>query len=212
MGLAELLFPPRYIFCREFLSAGSVCPRCAQSLPARGLVRRRHEFIDSAASPFVYDGPVRAAILRYKFRGRRAYAEGFAPFLARCVEEELGRDFDVVTWAPISARRLRERGFDQSELIARLTAEKLDLPIERLLRKTRDTKPNSSISGAARRRANVSGAYTAVDTARFRGAKVLLIDDILTTGATLSECARVLLTAGAGSVCAATLAAAPERR
>ena len=101
------------------------------------------------------------------------------------------------TGVPVSAKRRRSRGYDQTELLAHAVARELELPCTQTLQKIRHNPAQSSQRDAAARRANVLGAYRAVSPERFAGRSVLLIDDILTTGATLSECSRVLLTAGA---------------
>lgn len=210
--LRELLFPPQCIFCRRVIDEGHICRSCRASLPLCGKVQVRHEFFSDCAAPLRYEGRVRKCLLAYKFSGRRSYAEGLSELVAEAVRRELDGRFDVVTWAPVSAKRRRQRGFDQARLLAERTADKLGTPARELLKKTRDTRANSSLKGAELRRANVSGAYEATDRGSIRGARVLLIDDIVTTGATLSECSRVLLTAGAESVVCAAAAAAVVRR
>ena len=205
-ALLDLLFPPRCAFCAA-AGAGVVCPRCAAALPRMGKPLLTGASFGTCAVPLRYEGVARDAILRFKFRGGRGAAAGFGAVLAQCVAEELGGAFELVTWAPVSKRRLRERGYDQSYLLARATARLWETKPLRLLEKRRDTPPQSGM-GAAERRANVLGAYAAVNEGALRGARVLLIDDIVTTGATLGECARVLREAGAQSVVCACLASA----
>ena len=125
--------------------------------------------------------------------------------------EQIARDLpeaDMITWVPISAKRLRKRGYDQVQLLARAVGPELGIPVEPLLEKIRDNRANSGLKTPAERRANVLGVYKAVGQEHFRGKRVLLLDDIVTTGATASECARVLLTAGAEEVIFAAVAAA----
>ena len=133
---------------------------------------------------------------------------GYGELLARCAAEELGGRFDTVTWVPVSKKREHERGYDQAYLLAKETARHWGIEPVRLLRKTRNNAAQSGLSSAAERRGNVLGVYEAENTDRIRGAKILLIDDILTTGATLGECVRVLREAGAADVVCATLARA----
>ena len=144
------------------------------------------------------------------FHSEPAYqaAEGYGELLARCAAEELGGQFDTVTWVPVSKKREHERGYDQAYLLAKETARHWGIEPMRLLRKTRNNAAQSGLSSAAERRGNVLGVYEAENTDRIRGAKILLIDDILTTGATLGECVRVLREAGAADVVCATLARA----
>ena len=111
----------------------------------------------------------------------------------------------------MSFLRLRKRGYSQSRLLAEECARLLGAETAPLLRKRRYRPPQSRKTGEAARAANVSGAFSAVHPERFAGKRVLLIDDVVTTGATLSECARVLLTAGAEEVVCATLCCRPHR-
>ena len=206
--LSDLLFPPRCVFCRKRLETGDICPDCAGELPRCGRIRGRGEFFSRAAAPLYYEGRTREAILRYKFGGKRGCAVPFARLMAACAGEELAGLYDMVTWVPVSRRRRRRRGFDQAELLARLTAERLEAPLAAALRKKRHTGANSRLETREARAANVLGAFEAVDTPALRGKRVLLVDDIYTTGATLSECSRILLMAGAEDVVCLTLAAA----
>ena len=118
-------------------------------------------------------------------------------------------DFDCITWAPVSSLRKLRRGYDQSELIASTVAKELGLPVKRLLKKRRNTRAQSTLT-KEQRRANVLGAYVCVNKDAVCGKRVLLIDDVFTTGATAQECAKVLLTAGAKSVACAAVASASK--
>ncbi len=209
--LLDLLFPPRCAFCRV-VGARGVCEACLASLPYADEPLRRGEPFGVCASPLLYEGAVRESLLRFKFHGARSAAQGYGPILARCAAEELGGEFDTVTWAPVSEERARERGYDQAFLLARETAKSWDTEPVRLLRKTRHNAAQSALASAAKRRENVRGAYRAENAGAIRGAKILIIDDILTTGATLGECVRVLREAGAGSVVCATLARTADEK
>ena len=107
---------------------------------------------------------------------------------------------------PLSAKRLRKRGYDQARLIAEETAKLMGVECAQLLTKTRNIRAQSLTGGADERRKNVSGVYSPRDAELIKGRHVLIIDDIVTTGATLAECAGVLTKCGAASVTAATLA------
>ena len=116
--------------------------------------------------------------------------------------------FDVLSWVPVSDKRRRERGYDQTMLLAECVAAELGVQCVRTLRKIKHNPPQSRQPDAAARHANVINAYRAVDAEQFIGRRVLLIDDVITTGATLSECSHTLRSAGASTVVCATLAAA----
>ena len=120
--------------------------------------------------------------------------------------------FDCLTWVPVSRLRKLRRGYDQVELLARAISAELELPAEALLIKHRDNRANSGLRTPEERRANVLGVYRAAAPDRIAGKRVLLLDDIVTTGATASECARVLLTAGAEEVIFAAVAAATSSK
>ena len=205
-ALLDLLFPTKCAFCGR-VSARGVCEACGRTLPRTELPLREGAGYGKCAVPLKYEGEVREALLRFKFRGGRGAAAGFGRLLSQCVAEELGGMFDVVTYAPVSAKRRAARGYDQAYLLARETARIWDAEPLTLLRKTRDNPPQSGLDAAARRK-NAVGVYEACGREKLEGKRVLLIDDILTTGSTLSECARVLRGAGAAAVVCACLAAA----
>lgn len=159
-----------------------------------------------------YKDDVRNSLRRYKFRGRRHYGQAYGRMLAMALEKQRCYNADLLTFVPIAPLRRLKRGYDQVEVVAECVGKELYLPMQRTLRKIRNTPPQSGIADAARRRANVLGAYRPVDPEHFRGKRVLLLDDVVTTGATASECARVLLTAGAKEVFFAAIAAANHNK
>ena len=156
---------------------------------------------------WLYQGHAAGSLKRYKFGRCRHYAQVYGRLLAMRIHRDLPMA-DVVTWVPVSRKRRRERGFDQVELLAKAVAPELGIPAEALLEKYRDNRANSGLRTPEERRANVLGVYKVPEGANVRGKRVLLLDDIVTTGATASECARVLLTAGAREVIFAAVAAA----
>lgn len=205
-ALLNLLFPPKCPFCGRVLDRPGICRACETALPRfsdheavrvlRGGIR--------CASPLRYEGLARQGILGYKFRGNAAAAEPLGELLARCAAEQFGGEFDTVTWAPVSRRRLRKRGYDQAELLARSACRLWDTRPLRLLRKRRDNPAQSGLSSAEKRWENVREVYVAAPEAA--GRRILLVDDICTTGATLLACAAALEQAGAESVLCCTLA------
>ena len=207
--LTELLFPRKCILCRSFLGKDEtdLCRQCRIDAPEYPFGKKKATHVSEITAVWMYDGDVRRSIHRYKFGTARHYANAYGRLMAMRIQRDLP-EFDVITWAPISAGRLRTRGFDQVELLAKAVSAELDIPAEKLLNKFRDNRANSGLSTPAERRANVLGVYKAIDPDRIRGKRVLLLDDVITTGATASECARVLLTAGAEKVYFAAVAAA----
>ena len=213
--LLDLLYPPRCAFCHDFIetSGDGLCAHCRTGLPfAQNGGRQHFPFIPACVSPLNYEGNVRESLLRYKFGGATGYAKVYGRLVAGTVRAELAGEYDLVTWVPLSRRRLRERGYDQARLLAKATAKELGLPLTPTLHKQRNTQPQSRTGDAAKRRANITGAYRMKRGADVTGKRVLLIDDVVTTGATLSECARVLGKAGAEQVVCALLTKTAARR
>lgn len=205
----NLLYPPRCVWCGEFIEKGSECRKCKQELPLRTGKMKTREFYSAAAAPFRYEGRVRESILRHKFRRKRSYAAVYARYLSDTIKEELQGEYDLISFVPVSFLREHTRGFDQAKLIAEKTAALLGADFARTLRRTRDTERQSRLQDISQKRANVSDAFRCVYNVK--GKRVLIIDDILTTGATMSECARTLLMAGAKDVIAASVAYAGKK-
>ena len=205
-AILDLFYPPRCAFCGK-IGVHGVCSACENTLPRAEHPLREGAGFGKCAAPLRYEGVVREGIRRFKFQGATGAAESYGPILAQCVAEELGGAFDVVTWAPVSKKRLRSRGYDQSYLLARSAARVWDVEPVSMLKKVRDNPPQSGLDAAARR-GNVLGVYEATNVEAIQNARILLIDDIITTGSSLSECARVLKDAGAQSVVCACLATA----
>ncbi len=162
---------------------------------------------DDAVAPFYYKEPLRSAILRFKFHGLANYDAQFAAWMAIWVRDKLAGKYDLITWVPCSPIRRFTRGYDQAELLAKALAKELNCPVLRTLKKVRHNRKQSKTKDAARRRANVLGVYRAYKPERYTGKRILVVDDILTTGATLSECGKILRMAGAGDLVCAVIAA-----
>jgi ComF family protein len=207
--LTEWLFPRKCVLCRGLLSKEEtdLCRRCRTDQPEYRYGRKKIQHVADMTALWMYEGHVRASLQRYKFSGAQHYAEAYGRLLAMRIETDLPKP-DVITWVPVSAARRRQRGYDQVELLAFAVAGELALPAEKLLDKFRDNPPNSSLKTQPERKANVLGVYRAVRPEQILGKRVLLLDDIVTTGATASECARVLRTAGAEEIYFAALSAA----
>ena len=154
----------------------------------------------------MYSGPVRSGLHALKYRGERRLAEPLAAALAeRWLRASQGGD--VLTWVPVHPSRRRERGFDQAEELARHMGVRLGLPAVALLERRQRTAAQHAL-GQAQRASNTAAAFapTTALSGRYEGAWIVVVDDILTTGATLSGCAGVLLEGGAGAVSAITVA------
>ena len=212
--LLDLLFPPRCPFCGKIQDKQGVCSICQKNLPVtrEGESVRLLEAGLRCAAPLWYEDLARQGLLRFKFHDGISAADCLGEMIARCAAEAFYGEFDLVTWVPVSRRRLRRRGYDQAELLARAACRVWQTKPSRLLRKCRHTPAQSGLRDAAQRRDNVLAAYEAADPAGIAGHRILLIDDICTTGATLRECARVLREAGAADVMCAVAARTPSEK
>ena len=208
--LMELLFPPKCVLCRKLLKSGEIdlCRECRADAPEYAGKKINIRFLDSFAAVWYYEGNVRRSLLRFKFYNARSYGVSYGRILAMRLQREYPDGFDMLTWVPVSRLRKLRRGYDQVELLAKAVGRELGLSPVPTLKKIRNNRPQSRLKDPAARRANVLGAYRILENADVKGKCVLLLDDILTTGATAGECARVLLSAGAKEVHCAAVAAA----
>ena len=215
----DLVFPPRCVGCGGF--GGFLCDACldrtAEALPPRCAIcwNRTHQELcghcadlrpsfAGARSAFVYEGAAREAVHALKYDGVSSLARPMAHLmLGRLVDWK--PPVDALAPVPLAGRRRRTRGYNQSELLARELARLTGLPLERrALVRQRAGAPQVGQPDEEARRRNVSGAF-APGPVSIKGS-VLLVDDVLTTGATLDACARVLLRGGAEAVFALTFA------
>ena len=212
--LSNLLFPPKCVLCGSLLGKDEtdLCRKCRIDSPECRKNNLKFSFLDSWAAVWYYDGYIRKSLHRFKFSRARHYAPVYGRFLAMRLQEEYPDGFDVLTWVPVSRWRKFTRGYDQVELLAEAVGRELSMEPVRTLRKNRNNRPQSGISGVEKRRANVLGVYRIIDPELVQGKRVLLLDDIITTGATAGECARVLLTAGAKEVHCGCIAVANKRK
>jgi ComF family protein len=156
-----------------------------------------------------YDGKLRELIHLYKYGRIQTLARPLADFLVRALP--LDERFDAVTPVPLHWRKQWQRGFNQAELLARAIARRRGIPVVRALGRARYTQTQAGLSNTERRK-NVAAAFRCRRAARtLAGRRVLLIDDVLTTGSTAAACARMLKQAGAASVVVATVARVDRR-
>ena len=205
----DLIFPHKCVFCGKILrDRGDLyCGKCVETLPfTSNGGRQEGAYYSVCISPLHYKGAVRRSILKFKFRGAVGYAETYGKLLAECLRENADVEYDVISWVPLSEKRKRSRGYDQAMLLGLAFALELGEVALETLAKINDVRAQSELGGPAERRENISGAYVAIDPELVSGKRVLLVDDIVTTGSTLDECASVLLSAGAASVACIALA------
>ena len=224
----DLLYPPACRICgcdpdphRDFClpcldtipgRGMSACARCSRRVgphlhDASGCARCRRETlaVDRVIAAASYDGPVRDLIWRLKFRGERSLGLPLGRWIAQGVASA-GVRADLIVPVPLHWRRLIARGYNQAHILAKTTSKELSIPLQpRAVRRVRATTPQSSLEGAATRRQNVRGAFRCRERLR-RGATVILVDDVITTGATMGECALALREGGAARIIGAVIA------
>jgi ComF family protein len=180
------------------------CRACVQSRPHFGLARAIARYRPGIAE----DSQVVPSVIRRLKYGRD---QSLSYALGQCLGDTIplnSSDYDLVIPVPLHRRRLRWRGFNQAALLGRIVARKMDLRLDvAALVRTRDTPPQTR-QDSAQRRHNVRGAFAVARPQRIANRRLLLVDDVMTTGATLDECARTLLAAGARNVDVFTLARA----
>lgn len=209
---ADVVFPSKCAFCRKVIEPDylDICDACALKLQAPPQ-KRRGEFYNVCVSALPYDEMTQRAVCYMKIAGKPGGLTTFGRLIAAQIRQQLDGKYDVITWVPVSYIRRVLRGFDQGELLAQAAAEALNMPYGRLLYKWRQNRTQSSLPNAAKRRSNVLNVFKPFRKKEIVGKRILLIDDVITTGATLTECSRVLLTAGASQVVCATLAATQKK-
>jgi ComF family protein len=221
-SVLDLVFPPRCAGCDRLgawlcpACQGTfhrleppVCPRCGTPIPSA------HDGVpcldpasplDCIRSVAYFGGHLRTAIHHFKYEDLRVLAEPLGRLMAEAWGQ-VGVPSDLVVPVPLHPIRLHQRGYNQSALLARELGRHLQVPVaDDAMERTRNTAPQTSL-GVEERRANVHQAFSA-QRARLAGCRVILVDDVLTSGATLEACAAALRQAGAHSVHGFTLARA----
>ena len=205
----DLFYPAKCPFCKALVkrTSESVCSACrGEILELEPYRRTISDSVDCIAA-LPYQEKFRDAILYYKFRSVRYYDRAFAEILAAQIESAFPV-WDIISWVPVSSKRKKQRGYDQSELVCKKIARLFRKEPQRVLTKYVHNPAQSGMASAKERSENVKNVYKPYEAELFQNRSILLIDDILTTGSTLSECCRVLKNVGAGHVMCAVIAMA----
>lgn len=217
--LGVLACNPHAVFCREcrnqitFLTGGH-CPVCGMIFPDSpsgdhlcGSCIEQRPWFTQARSAVAFDGIILEAIHSFKYGRSTITGDRLAGFLADYDFTDMDwRHFDCILPVPLHIRRLRERRFNQSLILARALGRKHKLPVDfSLLKRRRFTSTQTGLDKNEREK-NMKSAFEIVHPERLAGQHVILVDDVFTTGATTNECARALKKAGAGEIAVVTLA------
>lgn len=220
----DLLLPPACLLCGQALTSDqgkspfcgtclagmpplspAHCPCCAQPYPATtsrhlcGTCLKRPPAFSTVHAASIYQGMAKEAVHRLKYRGQLTLAKPLGQLIGLTFVQ-CGRPFlpHCIVPVPLHPRRLRQRGYNQALEIARPLARQMEIPLDlRLLQRIRQTTPQQGLPAAARRR-NLRRAFTLASSAA--GLKILLVDDVMTTGETVRECSRTLRAGGAAEV------------
>lgn len=209
--LARLLFPDRCPLCNKLIEPDElVCKTCTQLLRSK-----RSPIIGGAmgyrcVSSFLYDGMVRRMIVRLKFYRGTQHADRIAALLNEDICKVYNAyHFDLITAVPMHPNDLKKRGYNQSRLIAQSLSRQTGIPYCDTLIKIKRTGPQHRLKRTERLN-NLSGAFVPIDNAVVRGKSILIIDDVITSGATLGQCCRTLNGTKPALICCATVAAAQQ--
>lgn len=220
--LVSLFFPKRCKFCETVIDLReTICEDCKDNIPfVKGKIcnkcgcendlcncGKKAKYYESVCAPYYYEGPARKAIKQLKFKNGSHLADTLSDDMADCFKERYGElDFDFCTFVPAHKSTIRKRGYNQAKLLCASLSKKLDIPYCDTLIKEFKT-PTQHTLNEARRKGNLLGSIALRPglKEKIRDTRILLCDDVKTTGSTLDECAKTLLINGAAEVRCITL-------
>ena len=205
--IIAILYPERCPFCDSLIEADEIaCKACLARIgSARSPIVRGAQGYRCVSS-FIYDGSVRRMLIRIKFYEHIQHIRQAAFFLGEDIRASYGdAGFDLITAVPMHPKDLRARGFDQCELLAKELSVLLGVPYQPTLEKVKRTKKQHTLKYRERKK-NLSGAFKVIDKARVESRRILIVDDIVTSGYTLGYCCRALSRAKPELLCCATIA------
>ncbi|MCX5666533.1 MAG: ComF family protein [Candidatus Omnitrophica bacterium] len=206
----NLIYPLHCLGCETPLEAMNelrLCRRCIASINRNAMPPFELDDLQVLVySACLYDGGLKELVHRFKYKGKTVLAKIFSKLMLDYIKENPEiTDVDLITVVPLHKERLREREFNQSLLIASPISKAYSLALTNALEKTRKTRYQNELLKSERLK-NLEGAFGVSPEARIGDKRILLIDDIMTTGSTLGECAKTFLDGGAKSVICFTLA------
>ncbi|MCT4613188.1 MAG: phosphoribosyltransferase family protein [Clostridia bacterium] len=186
--ILEFIFGRYCIFCQAIISDGHMCSKCKKDLPYtdREVIKiKEDDNYLSVKSVFYYEDYIMDSIYRFKYKNRKHYAKYYARYMKSIIDNR----FDVITYVPISKKRLKERGYNQAEVLAKELGKLINIEVKELIYRHKDTQKLRN-KGVEARKNIIEGVFR--KKCMVKGKKILLIDDIYTTGTTLNECSKVL--------------------
>lgn len=203
--IKNLIFPARCPYCGKVISSDEyACKDCIEQFP-KSYYKKYAAGGYCCVSPFPYSGIFSCGVKKFKFNKKKSYAKQFAVVMCQCISKSYcDCRFDIVTCVPMHKKMIRKRGYNQAELLARECSKILGIPYCDTLEKFKMNRPQHSVS-ARERENNVKGVFRIIDKNCVADKNILIIDDIITTGNTLGECAKVLTKCGCKIICCGAL-------
>lgn len=202
-----VIYPERCPYCGDLIKSQRIaCERCLEKLDELQKPIIRGTLGYRCVSSFVYDNLVKRMILRVKYYDRIQYLNQVAAVMAKDIRAVYGDyHFDIITSVPAHKKDLKERGYNQAEILAKCLSKQLSIPYADTLIKVKRTKKQQRLKYEERKK-NLIGAFKIIDKDAVKGKRILMIDDIITTGATLGICCKTLSRAKPTLLCCATIA------
>lgn len=228
--LISIIYPNKCIFCKqilydEIIENDFVCKNCGRVLPTipsdiREICIRNEETgkhitgysFDKCISYFYYQDIIKRVITDFKFNGKRSYARPLATYMSEMIQELSNEiHLDIITYVPMHKLSKRKRGYDQAQLLATELSKLINIPVrdDILFKKSRNK--NQHTLKLSFRSENVKGVYSIGSKDFILGKNILLVDDIVTSGYTISECSKIMKENGAGKIYCVSLAATDSR-
>lgn len=208
--LLYVVFPNKCIFCSSVINENYfVCEDCLKQINIEPSFKAGNKYVSTCVYSFYYVGNIKNAIWRFKFRNKTSYTKALASFMLEGYKKYLSKEsFDYIIPIPITQKRKKERGYNQAELLAQELSVLTGVPCKTdILIKAKDCKDQHNLK-SSEREANVKGVFSVQNPSELKGMKILLVDDIVTTGHTLSEAAKTLKKAKTSKVSAIVVASA----
>ncbi|NLK21800.1 MAG: ComF family protein [Epulopiscium sp.] len=221
--ILDIIYPPRCIFCKDIIpiqKEKGICEECKKNLSfvegktcqrcGKPIEKKRDTCLDCIKYPpeyekgwavFVYEGLIRDMMYRFKYGGYKEYARYLGHLMADKIRNEAPNEkFDLIIPIPIHPNRKKSRGYNQGEELAKTISKELNSPMDTsILIRTKETRPQSGLT-IIERKNNIKNAFKIKINMDLKQMKILLVDDIYTTGATINSCAKLLKNKNAGKI------------